>query len=81
MISRKNVTIINFSQSRVWIDFLCTSRNFKILAIPNVLSHGKSYEHDFMKKHDDHKLCAKSSFDRFFVHRLQISKYRPFLTY
>ncbi|RRT37193.1 hypothetical protein B296_00053023 [Ensete ventricosum] len=38
---------------------------FKILAIPNVLAHGKSYEHGFMENHDGHKLCAKSSFDRF----------------
>ncbi|RRT31594.1 hypothetical protein B296_00057717 [Ensete ventricosum] len=66
------------------------SRNFKILAIPNVLAHAsrnfklvipnvltyvKSYEHDFTKKCDGHKLCAKLSFDRFFMHRLGISKY------
>ncbi|RWW43029.1 hypothetical protein BHE74_00051354 [Ensete ventricosum] len=44
------------------------SRKFKILAIPNVLAHGKSYEYGFTKKHDGHKLCAESSFDRFFVH-------------
>ncbi|RWW02347.1 hypothetical protein BHE74_00014740 [Ensete ventricosum] len=54
------------------------SRNIKILAIPKVLAHGKSYEHDFTKKCDGHKLCiksrAKSSFDRFFMHRLKISK-------
>ncbi|RWW02346.1 hypothetical protein GW17_00034574, partial [Ensete ventricosum] len=55
-----------------------TSRNFKILAIPNVLAHGKSYELGFMKKFNGHKLCLKSrtklSFDRFFMHRLGISK-------
>ncbi|RRT33453.1 hypothetical protein B296_00039125, partial [Ensete ventricosum] len=65
--------------------FHAPSWNFKILAIPNVLAHGKSYEHGFMKKHDDHKLCPKShpktSFDQFFVHRLGISKYWPFLMY
>ncbi|RWW51355.1 hypothetical protein BHE74_00042306, partial [Ensete ventricosum] len=33
---------------------------FKILAIPNVLAHGKSYENGFMKKRDSKKLCAKS---------------------
>ncbi|RRT62647.1 hypothetical protein B296_00015376 [Ensete ventricosum] len=41
------------------------SWNFKILAIPNVLAHGKSYEHGFMKKRDGYKLCVKWSFDRF----------------
>ncbi|RRT37791.1 hypothetical protein B296_00024568 [Ensete ventricosum] len=40
--------------------FRAPSRKFKIQAIPDVLAHGKSYEHSFMKKHDDHKLCAKS---------------------
>ncbi|RZS28548.1 hypothetical protein BHM03_00062152, partial [Ensete ventricosum] len=34
-------------------------RKFKILAIPDVLAHGKSYEHGFTKKCDGHKLCAK----------------------
>ncbi|RWW37468.1 hypothetical protein BHE74_00057407 [Ensete ventricosum] len=59
--------------------FHAPSRKFKILAIPNILAHGKSYEHGFMKKCDGHKFCAKSrtesSFDRFFVHRLKKSKY------
>ncbi|RWW61835.1 hypothetical protein BHE74_00031077, partial [Ensete ventricosum] len=54
--------------------FRAPSRKFKILAIPNVLAHGKSYEHGFMKKYDGYKLCAKSrtksSFDQFFMHRL-----------
>ncbi|RWW73415.1 hypothetical protein BHE74_00018743 [Ensete ventricosum] len=30
--------------------FHSPSRIFKILVIPNVLAHGKSYEHSFMKK-------------------------------
>ncbi|RRT31749.1 hypothetical protein B296_00054754 [Ensete ventricosum] len=59
--------------------FHAPSQNFKILSIPNVLAHGKSYESGFVKKHDGHKLCArlhaKCSFDRFFVHYLIISKY------
>ncbi|RWV82734.1 hypothetical protein GW17_00055743, partial [Ensete ventricosum] len=55
--------------------FRAPSRKFKILAIPDVLAHGKSYEHGFMKKCDGHKLCAESCFDRFFVHRLENSKY------
>ncbi|RRT39295.1 hypothetical protein B296_00050984 [Ensete ventricosum] len=61
------------------------SRKFKILAIPDVLAYGKSYKHGFTRKHDGHKLCAKSraksSFDRFFMHRLENSKYWPFPTY
>ncbi|RZS02328.1 hypothetical protein BHM03_00032368 [Ensete ventricosum] len=51
--------------------FRAPSQNFKILAIPNVFANGKSYEHDFVKKRDGHKLCAKShaelSFNWFFV--------------
>ncbi|RRT73275.1 hypothetical protein B296_00026755, partial [Ensete ventricosum] len=58
--------------------FRAPSRKFKILAILNILAHGKSYEHNFMKKHDGHKLCSKSCFDRFFVQRLGNSKYWPF---
>ncbi|RWV79304.1 hypothetical protein GW17_00059579, partial [Ensete ventricosum] len=54
--------------------FRAPSRKFKILAIHNILAQGKLYEHDFMKKRDDHKLCAmsrtKSSFERFFAHHL-----------
>ncbi|RWV90027.1 hypothetical protein GW17_00047801, partial [Ensete ventricosum] len=59
--------------------FRAPSQNFKILAIPNVLAHGRSYEHGFAKKYKGHKLYAKSnaesSFDRFFVHRLKILKF------
>ncbi|RRT53583.1 hypothetical protein B296_00024633, partial [Ensete ventricosum] len=59
--------------------FFEPSRKFKILTNPNVLAHGKSYEHGFAKKRDGHKLCMKSravsSFDWFFVHRLKNSKY------
>ncbi|RRT31125.1 hypothetical protein B296_00059150, partial [Ensete ventricosum] len=55
--------------------FRAPSQKFKILAIHNVLAHGKSFEHRFMKKRDGHKLCAESSFDRFFVHRHENSKY------
>ncbi|RRT50433.1 hypothetical protein B296_00014720 [Ensete ventricosum] len=56
-----------------------------MLAIPIVLAHGKTYEHDFVKKHDGHKLCAKSCamsrFDRFFVHHFRNSKYWSFPMY
>ncbi|RWW86664.1 hypothetical protein BHE74_00004552 [Ensete ventricosum] len=65
--------------------FRALSRKFKILTIPNVLAHEKSYEHGFTKKRDGYKLCvklhAKSSFDRFFVYRLGNLKYWSFLTY
>ncbi|RWV78033.1 hypothetical protein GW17_00061064, partial [Ensete ventricosum] len=65
--------------------FRALSRNFKILAIPNVLALGRSYEHGFEKKRDGNKLWAmsraKSRFDRFFIHRLEISKYWPFPMY
>ncbi|RWW48057.1 hypothetical protein BHE74_00045921 [Ensete ventricosum] len=61
--------------------FRAPTRKFKILAIINILDHEKSYEHCFMKKHDGHKLCAKSSFDRFFMHHLKNSKYWPFPMY
>ncbi|RWW55283.1 hypothetical protein BHE74_00038087 [Ensete ventricosum] len=88
MVSRKNVTIINFvrshAQSRVSKVFCAPSRKFKILAIPDVLAHGKSYEHGFVRKCDGHKHCVKSRaesiFDRFFAHRLENSKYWPFPT-
>ncbi|RRT33216.1 hypothetical protein B296_00042735, partial [Ensete ventricosum] len=50
------------------------SQKFKILAIPNVFAHGKSYEHHFVTKRNGHKVCTKlrvkSPFDRFFVQRL-----------
>ncbi|RWW72762.1 hypothetical protein BHE74_00019408 [Ensete ventricosum] len=56
--------------------FDAPSQNFKILVIPNILAHGKSYKHGFTKKCDSHKLCAKLreelSFDWFFMHRLRI---------
>ncbi|RWW57908.1 hypothetical protein BHE74_00035268, partial [Ensete ventricosum] len=61
--------------------FCALSQNFKILVIPNVFANGKSYEHGFMKKLRGHKLCVKSSFDRFFSHRLGILRYRPFPMY
>ncbi|RWW69708.1 hypothetical protein BHE74_00022673 [Ensete ventricosum] len=61
--------------------FLAPSRKFKILAIPNVLAHGKSYEYGFMKKCDDHKLCTKSSVNRVFMHHIGNLKYWLFLMY
>ncbi|RWW75604.1 hypothetical protein BHE74_00016371, partial [Ensete ventricosum] len=73
----KKVTIITLRKVEREVEFRSVfhapSRKFKILAIPNLLAHWVSYEHSFVKKHDGHKDCAKlrakSSFDRFFMHR------------
>ncbi|RWW58536.1 hypothetical protein BHE74_00034611 [Ensete ventricosum] len=81
--------VINFFEVASRVEFrsiFCApSRKFKILVIPVLLAHGKSYKHSFMKKCDGHKLCTnsrnESSFDRFFLHRLGNSKYWPFPTY
>ncbi|RRT31230.1 hypothetical protein B296_00056040, partial [Ensete ventricosum] len=65
--------------------FRAPSRKLKKLANPNVLALGKSYEHGFMKKCDGHKHYAKSrlesSFDWFYVYRLENSKYWPITMY
>ncbi|RWV77042.1 hypothetical protein GW17_00062192, partial [Ensete ventricosum] len=70
-LSQKNTTVINFARSRTRVEFRSVfrapSRKFKILAIHDVLAHGKSYEQGFTKKRDGHKLCTESSFDRFFL--------------
>ncbi|URD74368.1 hypothetical protein MUK42_33770, partial [Musa troglodytarum] len=50
-------------------------QKFKILTIPNLLGLGKLNNLSFVKKHDCHKVCAKSMFDRFFSHHLENSKY------
>ncbi|RZS24931.1 hypothetical protein BHM03_00058062 [Ensete ventricosum] len=85
MLSQKNTTVINFARSRARLKFRSVfhvpSQKFKIRAINDVLAHGKSYELGFTKKRDGHKLCAESSFDRFFVHLLRNSKYWSFPSY
>ncbi|RZR82670.1 hypothetical protein BHM03_00009137 [Ensete ventricosum] len=79
------MTVINFAQIQFQSVFCLSSQKFKIQAIPNVFVLRKSYELSFVKECDGYKLCAKSraksSFDRFFVHRLKNSKYWPFPTY
>ncbi|RWW35246.1 hypothetical protein BHE74_00059841 [Ensete ventricosum] len=64
MVLRKNMTAINFAQSRARTEsrlvFHAPSQKIKILAIPNILAHGKSYEHCFRKKCNGHKVCTKS---------------------
>ncbi|RZR77635.1 hypothetical protein BHM03_00002754 [Ensete ventricosum] len=70
-VSQKNATVETLRKVEFRSVFRAPSQKFKILAIPNVLAHGKSYEHGFAKKRDSHKLCAKSSFNQFFVYRLK----------
>ncbi|RRT42485.1 hypothetical protein B296_00031379 [Ensete ventricosum] len=80
--------VINFHEVASRVEFRSVfrapSHKFKILANPNVLAHGKSYENAFTKKCDSHKLCAKScaesSFNRFFEHCLGNLKYWPLPT-
>ncbi|RWV82003.1 hypothetical protein GW17_00056527 [Ensete ventricosum] len=40
--------------------FCAPSQKFKLLAIPDLLAHSKSYEHGFTKKQDGQKHCAMS---------------------
>ncbi|RWW31139.1 hypothetical protein GW17_00004249 [Ensete ventricosum] len=61
MVSRKSVMVINKHYAILCkVEFRSVirapSQKLKILVIPNVLAHGKSYEHNFMKKHDGHTL-------------------------
>ncbi|RZR91924.1 hypothetical protein BHM03_00020118 [Ensete ventricosum] len=42
--------------------FRTPSQNFKILVIPNILAHGKSYEHGFAKKQTLLKVTRKVEF-------------------
>ncbi|RWW73416.1 hypothetical protein BHE74_00018742 [Ensete ventricosum] len=64
--------------------FRASSRKFEIMAIPNVLDH-ESRTSTVSRKTGTvinfAKSCAKSSFDRFFMHYLGNSKYWPFPTY
>ncbi|RWV82736.1 hypothetical protein GW17_00055748 [Ensete ventricosum] len=73
MVSRKNTTVINFARSRVSIGISCTISEIQNTGLsrlirprevvqarfPDVLAHGKLYQYDFMKKHDNHKICTK----------------------
>ncbi|RRT32215.1 hypothetical protein B296_00054837, partial [Ensete ventricosum] len=55
--SRRNSPRVEFR-----LVFRAPSQKFKILAIPDVLAHGKSYGHGIVKKRDGHKVCAKVEF-------------------
>ncbi|RWV87345.1 hypothetical protein GW17_00050672, partial [Ensete ventricosum] len=48
--------------------FSCTISEVQNTGHSSVLAPRKLYEHGFMKKCDGHKLCPKSSFDRFLFH-------------
>ncbi|RRT33445.1 hypothetical protein B296_00048981 [Ensete ventricosum] len=65
-VSRKNAMVRKFARSSRTVEFRlifrAPSQKFKILTIFDILVHGKSYEHSFMKKRDSHKLCAKVKF-------------------
>ncbi|RRT34965.1 hypothetical protein B296_00026890 [Ensete ventricosum] len=54
--------VINFVKVKFRSVFHAPSQKFKILVIPNVLANGKSYEHDFSLKRDDHKVTQKLVF-------------------
>ncbi|RWW55912.1 hypothetical protein BHE74_00037395 [Ensete ventricosum] len=60
MVLQKNSTVIYFARIARRVEFRSVFRapyeKFKILAIPNVLAHGKSYEHCSTKKRDGHKI-------------------------
>ncbi|RZS24511.1 hypothetical protein BHM03_00057591 [Ensete ventricosum] len=86
MVLQKNATVIYFARIARRVEFRSVfsapSEKFKILAIPDILAHGKLYEHSSAKKHYGHKHCAnphsESSFDRFFVNHLKNSKILTF---
>ncbi|RRT39399.1 hypothetical protein B296_00034771 [Ensete ventricosum] len=54
--------VINIRKVEFRSVFCASSHKFKILAIPNVLAHGKSYEHGFAKKCDSYTHCTKLIF-------------------
>ncbi|RZS19233.1 hypothetical protein BHM03_00051609 [Ensete ventricosum] len=82
-VSRKNATVINFSQSlmqsRVSIGFSCTVSEIQNTGHSQRNSRWEVVRARFHEKCNGHKLCAKShggsSFDRFFMRRLENSKY------
>ncbi|RRT36049.1 hypothetical protein B296_00050025 [Ensete ventricosum] len=60
-VSQKNSMVIYFARIARRVKFRSVFRalflKFKILPILDVLAHGKSYEHGFMKTRDGHKLA------------------------
>ncbi|RWW72765.1 hypothetical protein BHE74_00019405 [Ensete ventricosum] len=61
-VSRKNMTVINFmqsrAQSRVQISFSCTILKFQKTDNSQRISPWKVVHAWFHEKHDGHKLCA-----------------------
>ncbi|RRT59578.1 hypothetical protein B296_00044380 [Ensete ventricosum] len=72
--------VINFTDSRVSIDFSCIILEIQNSGYSQSIRPRKSYKHGFEKKYDGHKLCTKSSFNLFFIYHLGNSKLKPFLT-
>ncbi|RZS13183.1 hypothetical protein BHM03_00044730 [Ensete ventricosum] len=52
----------------VQLKFCASSLKFKILAIPKVLAHGKSYEHGFMKEITQRSLTLRKIMFRLVIH-------------
>ncbi|RRT61352.1 hypothetical protein B296_00032936 [Ensete ventricosum] len=50
------------AQSHVSIGFSCTILEIQNIGHSDVLAHGKSYEHDFTKKLNSHKLYSEVEF-------------------
>ncbi|RRT68289.1 hypothetical protein B296_00034306 [Ensete ventricosum] len=84
-VSRKNATVINIAQSHaqslVLISFSCYVSEFPNTTHSQRISPWEVIRARFRDKCNNHKLCAKLRFDRFFGHRLGILKYWPFPTY
>ncbi|RRT46835.1 hypothetical protein B296_00025002, partial [Ensete ventricosum] len=53
--------------------FHSPSQKLKILAIPNILDHWKSYELGFTKKRDDHNLFLVSKDNAFCIRFVQVA--------
>ncbi|RZS28908.1 hypothetical protein BHM03_00062559 [Ensete ventricosum] len=60
MVSRKNVMVINFAQSRVSISFSCTVSKIQNTGHSRLISPWEVVQARFPKIYDGHKLCAKS---------------------
>ncbi|RWW66997.1 hypothetical protein BHE74_00025594 [Ensete ventricosum] len=77
--------VINFAQSRmqsrVSFDYSCTISKIQNTGHSQHIRPWEIVEHGFVKKCDSHKLCAKLSFNRFFVYHLRNTKFKPIPTY
>ncbi|RRT31182.1 hypothetical protein B296_00057749 [Ensete ventricosum] len=64
MVSQKNVTVINFAQSHVSIDFSYTVSEIQNTVFPILLAHGKSYKLAFAKNYDGQKFARSRALSR-----------------